>query len=97
MAVMYAPAGYSPEYRLNLFPDFQVNNNQLDLNFDPGNNYAGNIGVQRANHQNDTLFFWAFEKESGSLTAAAGDRSTEPWAIWLQGGYARVPSRRQRD
>lgn len=38
--------------------------------------------MQRAGHPNDTLFFWAFEKENGSLTTD----SDEPWAIWLNGG-----------
>ncbi|KAJ3548231.1 hypothetical protein NM688_g5321 [Phlebia brevispora] len=47
------------------------------------NSYAGNINVNRHEYPNDTLFFWAFEKEDGSLTA---DNSTEPWAVWLQGG-----------
>ncbi|PSR78203.1 hypothetical protein PHLCEN_2v7535 [Hermanssonia centrifuga] len=59
------------------------------IDFDLGNNYAGNILVQRPNHRNDSLFFWGFEKEDGSLTAAAGERDTEPWAIWLQGGFVR--------
>ncbi len=48
--------------------------------------FAGNIGVQREGHPNDTLFFWAFEKEKGSLTADANGTSTEPWGIWLNGG-----------
>lgn len=43
----------------------------------------GNIPVNRAGHPNDTLFFWGFEKENGSLTA---EDSTDPWVIWLQGG-----------
>ena len=48
--------------------------------------YAGNIPVGRAGHPNDTLFFWAFEKETGSLTATTGERADEPWGIWLNGG-----------
>ncbi|KAJ7263016.1 alpha/beta-hydrolase [Mycena rebaudengoi] len=46
--------------------------------------FAGNVGVGRANHPNATLFFWAFEKNKGSLTGAAAD--TDPWIIWLNGG-----------
>ncbi|KAJ7721105.1 alpha/beta-hydrolase [Mycena metata] len=46
--------------------------------------FAGNVGVNRANHPNATLFFWAFEKVNGSLTGAAA--GTDPWIIWLNGG-----------
>ncbi|KAJ7278049.1 alpha/beta-hydrolase [Mycena rebaudengoi] len=46
--------------------------------------FAGNVGVGRAGHPNATLFFWAFEKNKGSLTGAAAD--TDPWIIWLNGG-----------
>ncbi|KAJ6551857.1 Alpha/Beta hydrolase protein [Mycena capillaripes] len=46
--------------------------------------FAGNVGVNRANHPNATLFFWAFEKANGSLTGSAA--STDPWIIWLNGG-----------
>ncbi len=67
--------------------DFRVKEPLPGIDFDLGNNYAGNILVQRPNHRNDSLFFWGFEKEDGSLTAAAGERDTEPWAIWLQGGF----------
>ena len=63
--------------------DFQVNDSLPGISFDLGNNYAGNIGVQRPNHPNDTLFFWGFEKENGSLSNI---NSTEPWGIWLNGG-----------
>ena len=45
--------------------------------------FKGNIPVNREGHQNDTLFFWGFEKQNGSLTA---EDNTEPWLIWLQGG-----------
>ncbi|KAF5358649.1 hypothetical protein D9758_007744 [Tetrapyrgos nigripes] len=52
--------------------------------------YAGNIGVNRPDHPNNTLWFWAFERSSeggkGSLSAAAGERQDEPWVIWLNGG-----------
>jgi hypothetical protein len=43
--------------------------------------------VDRAGFPNDTLFFWAWESQNGSLTASAGERSGEPWGIWLNGGY----------
>ncbi|EPQ57234.1 alpha/beta-hydrolase [Gloeophyllum trabeum ATCC 11539] len=49
-------------------------------------NWAGSLSVNRAGHPNDTLFFWGFEKENGSLTAQAGEKSDEPWLIWLNGG-----------
>lgn len=57
-----------------------------NVTFPLNNNWAGNIRVNRDGHPNDTLFFWGFEKEKGSLTAAAHERSDEPWAIWLNGG-----------
>ncbi len=44
--------------------------------------------MDRPGHPNNTLFFWGFEKENGSLTAGDGERSNEPWGIWLNGGYA---------
>ncbi|KAJ7479829.1 alpha/beta-hydrolase [Mycena latifolia] len=46
--------------------------------------FAGNVGVNRADHPNATLFFWAFEKANGTLTGSAAD--TDPWIIWLNGG-----------
>ncbi|KAJ7032821.1 alpha/beta-hydrolase [Mycena alexandri] len=46
--------------------------------------FAGNVGVNRADHPNATLFFWAFEKANGTLTGSASD--TDPWIIWLNGG-----------
>ncbi|PSR71880.1 hypothetical protein PHLCEN_2v12224 [Hermanssonia centrifuga] len=48
--------------------------------------WAGNIPVNRPGHPNDTLFFWAVEKETGSLTSTADDSNNEPWGIWLNGG-----------
>ncbi|KAJ6594459.1 Alpha/Beta hydrolase protein [Mycena capillaripes] len=48
-------------------------------------NFAGNVPVNRANHPNNTLFFWAFEKDNGSLTGPLGP-SNEPWIIWLNVG-----------
>ncbi|KAI0338858.1 alpha/beta-hydrolase [Trametopsis cervina] len=65
---------------------FAVNSSSLGLGFDVGNSYAGNINVQRENHPNNTLYFWGFESQSGSLTAGPGELSDRPWAVWLQGG-----------
>lgn len=48
--------------------------------------FAGNLPVDRPGHPNNTLFFWAFEREAGSLTSTAGERSEEPFIIWLNGG-----------
>ena len=63
--------------------DFQVRDALPNVSFPLGRNWAGNIPVGRPNQPNDTLFFWGFEKENGSFTA----NSTEPWGIWLNGGY----------
>jgi carboxypeptidase D len=48
--------------------------------------FAGSITTNRPGHANDSLFFWGFEKEKGSLTAAADERIDKPWLIWLNGG-----------
>ena len=63
--------------------DFQVTEKLPNVTFDLGRNWAGNIPVGRAGHPNNTLFFWAFEKEEGSLTATADERSDEPWGIFI--------------
>lgn len=63
--------------------DFEVTESLPNVTFPLGRNWAGNIAVDRPGHPNDTLFFWAFEKTNGSLTA----NSTDPWGIWLNGGY----------
>ncbi|EIW58500.1 alpha/beta-hydrolase [Trametes versicolor FP-101664 SS1] len=65
---------------------FEVNGSLPNVTWELPRNFAGNIPVNRAGHPNDTLFFWAFEKENGSLTASANDRASEPWGIWLNGG-----------
>jgi hypothetical protein len=65
--------------------DFEVHD-LPNITFSLPRNWAGNIPVNRANHPNDTLFFWAFEKEDGSLTRPANDQSDEPWGIWMNGG-----------
>ncbi|OSD04774.1 alpha/beta-hydrolase [Trametes coccinea BRFM310] len=65
---------------------FEVTEPLRNVTFPLSRNFAGNIPVNRAGHPNNTLFFWAFEKEKGSLTADASERSNEPWGIWLNGG-----------
>lgn len=70
---------------LDICTDFQVTAQLPNVTWDLPRNWAGNIPVQRAGHPNDTLFFWAFEKERGSLTAGADERLNEPWGIWLNG------------
>ncbi|EKM50681.1 uncharacterized protein PHACADRAFT_264079 [Phanerochaete carnosa HHB-10118-sp] len=76
------PSGnFSPEWQSY----FQVTQPLPNVTFPLGRNWAGNIPVDRPGHPNDTLFFWAFEKQNGSLTANASE-STEPWGIWLNGG-----------
>ncbi|GJE99869.1 carboxypeptidase [Phanerochaete sordida] len=77
------PTGpYSPEWQ----PYFQVTDALPGVDFVLPTSYAGNIGVQRTGHANNTLFFWGFEHQDGSLAAAAGENSDAPWAVWLQGG-----------
>jgi hypothetical protein len=70
--------------------DFQVTKSLSGVSFDPGRNWAGSIGVNRPGLPNNTLFFWGFEKEHGSLTAKAGERKDESWGIWLNGGCVLV-------
>jgi carboxypeptidase D len=72
--------------RIHTCSDFRVTEKLPGIDFDLGNHYAGNIAVQRPNHPNNTLFFWAFEHQNGSLTAPSGQNDDAPWAIWLQGG-----------
>jgi carboxypeptidase D len=90
----YSPAWQKCKHRLLVSSAFsnslpQTSNFQVILTEQLPNvtwtlprNWAGNIPVQRAGHDDDTLFFWAFEHEYGSFTAAANDK---PWAIWLNG------------
>ena len=73
-------------YVLKSVIDFLVNNTQLpNITFPLPRNFAGSIPVNRQEHANNTLFFWGFEKENGSLTADAGS-SNAPWGIRLNGG-----------
>ncbi|KAH9951151.1 alpha/beta-hydrolase [Amylocystis lapponica] len=69
---------YGPEWQ----GYFEVTESFPNVTWELPHSYAGNIGVQREGHPNNTLFFWAFEKQNGSLTADNND----PWAIWLNGG-----------
>jgi carboxypeptidase D len=64
-------------------PDFEVTSLLPNLTNTLPRSFAGNVGVNRADHPNATLFFWAFEKANGSLTGSAA--STDPWIIWLNG------------
>ncbi|GJE98052.1 alpha/beta hydrolase [Phanerochaete sordida] len=76
------PSGdFSPDWQAY----FQVTQPLPGVSFPMGRNWAGNIPVDRPNHPNDTLLFWAWEKQEGSLTADAGS-SADPWGIWLNGG-----------
>ncbi|KAJ3745335.1 alpha beta-hydrolase [Lentinula detonsa] len=75
-----APSGdYSPEWQSY----FEVTDPLPNVTFPLTRSFAGNLPVQRTGHPNDTLFFWAFEHQNGSLTS---NSSSEPWGIWLNGG-----------
>ncbi|KAI0671913.1 alpha/beta-hydrolase [Trametes maxima] len=67
---------------------FEVTNKLPNITGSLPRSFAGNIPVNRQGHPNDTLFFWAFEKQgaNGTLTAPADANNTDPWIIWLQGG-----------
>ncbi|KAJ7108885.1 Alpha/Beta hydrolase protein [Mycena crocata] len=73
------PTGdYSPAWQKY----FQVTAPLPNVTFPLPGSFAGNINVQRAGHPNNTLFFWALEHKTGSLTTTSND----PWGIWLNGG-----------
>jgi len=74
--------GFSPAWQSY----FQVTEPLPNITFPIGRSWAGNIPVNRPNHPNNTLFFWAWEKQNGSLTANTTDNADEPWGIWLNGG-----------
>ncbi|EJD07265.1 alpha/beta-hydrolase [Fomitiporia mediterranea MF3/22] len=77
------PSGdFSPEWQ----DYFLVKDPLPNVTFPLSRNWAGNIPVNRTNHPNDTLFFWGFESKNGSLTASADENSSEPCALWLNGG-----------
>ncbi|PAV20228.1 alpha beta-hydrolase [Pyrrhoderma noxium] len=73
---------FSPEWQ----EYFLVKDPLPNMTFPVNRNWAGSITVNRTNHPNDTLFFWAFESKEGSLTSSANANATEPWALWLNGG-----------
>ena len=74
-----------------LLSDFQVTKPLPNVTWPLPRNFAGSIAVDRAGHPNNTLFFWGFEKERGSLTTPAHEHSDRPWGIWLNGGYVLHP------
>ncbi|KAK7685721.1 hypothetical protein QCA50_011066 [Cerrena zonata] len=63
---------------------FRVKDPLPDITFPVARSFAGNVGVNRQGHPNNTLFFWAFEKENGTLTNP--ENIAAPWGIWLNGG-----------
>ena len=69
-----------------MIADFQVTSPLPNVTWTLPRSFAGNIPVNRPNHPNNTLFFWAFEHENGSLTAGPDERTDVPWGIWLNGG-----------
>lgn len=68
------------------FPDYEVKDPLPNVTWTMPRSFAGSVSVNRENHPNNTLFFYAFEREDGSLSAADGERTGEPWIIWLNGG-----------
>jgi hypothetical protein len=67
--------------------DFKVSTSSLPkISFALPNSYAGLVSVNRPNHPDDQLFFWAFESSQGSLSASAGQQAGKPWGVWLNGG-----------
>ena len=83
MAKLYVHLLHSSTRCLTRLVDFEVTDPLPNVTFASSRTFAGNIGVQRDGHPNNTLFFWAVEKTNSSLTV---DNSTEPWGIWLNGG-----------
>jgi carboxypeptidase D len=83
--VLFSSTNY--HHGLNGFPpDFEVKDPLPNVTALLHRSFAGSISTNRAAHGNNTLFFWGFEKEDGSLTAAADERIHDPWIIWLNGG-----------
>ncbi|KAI0773295.1 alpha/beta-hydrolase [Trametes elegans] len=84
------PQDYPGKPSGELSPDwqsyFEVKDALPNVTWPLPRSFAGNIPVNRAGHPNNTLFFWALEKENGSLTAASGENDDAPWGIWLNGG-----------
>ncbi|KAI0773268.1 Alpha/Beta hydrolase protein [Trametes elegans] len=84
------PDAYPGKPSGDLSPDWQryyeITTPLPNVTFDVPRSFAGNVPVGRENHPNNTLFFWAVEKENGSLTVGADEHSDKPWAVWLNGG-----------
>ncbi|KIM79111.1 hypothetical protein PILCRDRAFT_823685 [Piloderma croceum F 1598] len=77
------PSGaYSPKWQNY----FEVKDPLPNVTVPLPRSFAGSISTNRPGHGNNSLFFWGFEKEHGSLTAAANERSNDPYLIWLNGG-----------
>jgi carboxypeptidase D len=74
----FGPNGFSA--------DFEVKDTLPNVTVPFPRSFAGSISTNRVAHTNNSLFFWGFEKENGSLTAAANELSDQPWLIWLNGG-----------
>ena len=75
--------------RFEYHADFEVHYPLPDLgHIALPRSFAGNIPVDRPDHPNNTLFFWAFERQgtNGTLTTPEDENNTDPWIIWLQGG-----------
>jgi len=70
-----------------LYPDYEVKDPLPNVTWALPRSFAGSVSVNRGNHPNNTLFFYAFEREDGSISAADGERTEEPWVIWLNGGW----------
>lgn len=81
----------SKECCLIVFVDFEVTTKLPNITFPLSRSFAGNLPVNRPGHPNDTLFFYAFEKSFGSLTAPSSSVNRDPWGIWLNGGLVSLP------
>ncbi len=75
-----------PTHHAITSPDYEVKDPLPNVTWSMPRSFAGSVSVNRENHPNNTLFFYAFEREDGSLSSADGERTGEPWVIWLNGG-----------
>ncbi|KAF7337172.1 Carboxypeptidase [Mycena venus] len=71
--------GYSPEWQNY----FEVTDPLENVTWPLPRNWAGSISTRTVGRENNTAFFWGFEKTNGSLIDT---NSTEPWMIFLAGG-----------
>jgi carboxypeptidase D len=76
-----------PTHHAVISPDYEVKDPLPNVTWTMPRSFAGSVSVNRTNHPNNTLFFYAYEREDGSLSAAGGERTGEPWVIWLNGGW----------